>query len=111
MFDVSDRFLHQLAADRRASLERFRKASPFRTALGALLACVGVAAGRDPAGAGSLDRPRPALTNPEEETCSPRDGSTGWTPDLGAAAATDAPVAIAGTTPTRLRQERSGVRD
>ena len=41
MFDVSDRFLHQLAADRRASLERSRKASPFRTALGALLACVG----------------------------------------------------------------------
>ena len=111
MFDVSDRFLHQLAADRRASLERSRKASPLRTALGALLACVGVAAGRDPAGAGSLHRPRPALTNPEEETMQPSGRFDGVDTGPGAAAATDAPVAIAGTTPTRLRQERSGVRD
>ncbi len=41
MFDVSDRFLHQLAADRRASLHRSVKASPKRRprrALGAGLA-------------------------------------------------------------------------
>ena len=79
MFDVSDRFLHQLAADRRASLQRSRKAFPLRTALGALLARVGVAAGRDAARTESRRRPRPALTNPEEATCSPRDGSTGST--------------------------------
>ena len=79
MFDVSDRFLHQLAADRRASLQPSRKAFPLRTALGALLARVGVAAGRDAARTESRRRPRPALTNPEEATCSPRDGSTGST--------------------------------
>jgi len=48
MFDVSDRFLHQLAADRRASLQRAGKASaerPLRAALGTCLARLGVATG------------------------------------------------------------------
>ena len=46
MYDVSDRFLHQLAADRRASLHRSGRASEtrrVRRALGAGLARLGVA--------------------------------------------------------------------
>jgi len=96
MLDVSDRFLHQLAADRRASLQCSRKAVPLRTALGAFLARVGVAAGRDPAGTGPLHRPRPAFTNPEEETCSPRYDSTGSTQGVGKGLATEAAVADRG---------------
>lgn len=46
MYDVSHRFLHQLAADRRASLHRSGRASETRRvrgALGAGLARLGVA--------------------------------------------------------------------
>ena len=46
MFDASDRFLHQLAADRRASLHRSGRASAKRRprrALGAGLGRLGVA--------------------------------------------------------------------
>ena len=46
MYDASDRFLHQLAADRRASLQRSGRASEtrrFRGALGGGLARLRVA--------------------------------------------------------------------
>ena len=45
MFDVSDRFLHQLAADRRASLHRSgepRPAGPLRRAIGSGLVRLGL---------------------------------------------------------------------
>ena len=57
MFDVSDRFLHQLAADRRASLRRSGRASvkrKLRSALSAGLARLGLAAGGCRGGATSL---------------------------------------------------------
>lgn len=59
MFDVSDRFLHQLAADRRASLQRSGRASAkrkLRPALGAALARLGLAAGGCLGGTPSLHR-------------------------------------------------------
>jgi hypothetical protein len=45
MFDVSDRFLHQLAADRRASLQRSREHrpdGPLRRAIGSALVRLGL---------------------------------------------------------------------
>ena len=50
MFDVSDRFLHQLAADRRASLQRSgepRPAGPLRRAIGSALVRLGLRLGYD----------------------------------------------------------------
>ena len=50
MHDMSDRFLHQLAADHRASLLRSGRAAskrPFRRALRAGLAGLGLVAGRN----------------------------------------------------------------
>lgn len=50
MFDVSDRFLHQLAADRRASLRRSgepRPADPLRRAIGRALVRLGLRLGHD----------------------------------------------------------------
>lgn len=106
MFDASDRFLHQLAADRRASLHRSGRASaqrPLRRALRAGLARLGLASGRHPGGAGSLDRPRPVLASTRETRCM-REGSTGFTQDVGKAADTDGVVPIVGTSTARLRQ-------
>jgi len=48
MFDVSDRFLHQLAADRRASLQHpgeHRSVGSLRRAIGAALVRLGVRLG------------------------------------------------------------------
>jgi hypothetical protein len=106
MFDVSDRFLQQLAADRRASLHRSGRASaqrPLQRALRAGLARLGLASGGHAGGAGSLDRPRPALTSTEETRCL-RDGSTGSMQDVGKAADTDGVAPIVGTSTARLRQ-------
>ncbi len=50
MFDVSDRFLYQLAADRRASLQRSGEhcpAGPLRRAVGAGLVRLGLRLGYD----------------------------------------------------------------
>ena len=72
MYDSSDRFLHQLAADRRASLLRSGRASskrPFRRALGAVLARLGLVADRDRGESASLEQSLPAPTN-SKGTCS-----------------------------------------
>jgi hypothetical protein len=50
MFDVSHRFLHQLAADRRASLQRsgeHRTAGPLRHAVGSRLVRLGLRPSHD----------------------------------------------------------------
>lgn len=104
MYDTSDRFLHQLAADRRASLLRAGEAStkrPFRRALRAGLARLGLVADRNLGEAPSLDGPRPALTN-SEGMRRIQSGSTESAPGVGEPAAADvAPGAGAST--TRLR--------
>ena len=105
MYDVSDRFLHQLAADRRASLLRSGRAStkhPFRRALGAGLARLGLVADRNRGEAPSLHRPRPALTN-SEGTCRIQEGLTGSAPGVGEPAAVDVVLPSAGASTTRLR--------
>jgi hypothetical protein len=104
MYDASDRFLHQLAADRRASLLRSGEAStkrPFRRALRAGLARVGLA-DRNRVEAPSLHRPRPALTN-SEGTCRIQEGLTGSAPGVGEPAPVDVVSPSAGASATRLR--------
>jgi hypothetical protein len=77
MYDVSDRFLRQLAADRRASLLHSGGASsgrPFRRALGAGLARLGLVKGLNRSESASLHQPRPApedLTRSKQASGSP----------------------------------------
>jgi DNA-binding CsgD family transcriptional regulator len=81
MYDVSDRFLHQLTAERRESLLRSARAStqrPLRRALWAALARLGLASGGVLDSTPSLDRTSPALASTEEPRCL-QDGSTGST--------------------------------
>ena len=93
MYDVSDRFLHQLTADRRASLLRSGRASskrPFRRALGAGLARLGLVADATP-------RPRTRREHPEL-----RDSLTGSTQSEPAGA--DVVIAPASACTSRLRR-------
>lgn len=89
MFDVSDRFLHQLAADRRASLQRSGRAParPVGRALGAVLARLGLATGRGRSSAAPLP----------EERSSMQDAPAGPTEVAGTAAAGAALPRASGT--------------
>ena len=85
MHDASDRFLHQLAADRRASLLRSGRASSkrrFRRALSAGLTRLALVANRNSRESASLRQPRPTPTN-SKGTSGLRDGLTGSTQSVG----------------------------
>ena len=86
MYDVSDRFLHQLAAERRESLLRSGRAStrrPLRQALRAGLARLGLASCGVSGTAGlPLDQTQPTLASTEEPRCV-RDPWTGPPRDVG----------------------------
>jgi len=86
MYDVSDRFLHQLAAERRESLLRSGRAStrrPLRQALRAGLARLGLASCGVSGTAGlPLDQTPPTLASTEEPRCV-RDPWTGPPRDVG----------------------------
>ena len=93
MYDGSDRFLHQLAADRRESLLRSGRRAPtkhpFRRALAAGLVRLGLGV-------------RPALGN-SEETCRIQENPAGSAPSDGERSAADVVSPCAGASTTRLR--------
>jgi DNA-binding CsgD family transcriptional regulator len=106
MYDVSDRFLHQLAADRRASLLHSGRASskrPFRRALGAGLARLSLVADRNRSESASLHQPRPAPTNSRGTRGIP-EGLTGSTQSVGEPAGADGVTTRAAASTSPLRQ-------
>ena len=101
MYDVSDRFLHQLAADRRASLLRSSRASskrPIRRALGAGLTRLALVANRNSSESASHHQPCPTPTN-ETGTNGLRDGLTESTQSVGRPADVDVMLPIASAAP------------
>ena len=92
MYDVSDRFLYQLPADRRESLLRSGRAStrrPLRRALRAGLARLGRGQAGRQLGRSSRSIDRGRAHGHRRERAAIRDGSTAPRPGVGAPAAVD----------------------